>query len=219
MTRIRKSYFFISLLCLVGCTSFGKIRISRMPFSVWYLGFQAPPYMDVWVETADVLDVDGRYFPHAAGGTVSMIYHGNRTGWNPHAGWGAGRDVTGAALPRLIYVRWQSLAEPQTYRAVLEIPERARQLMASKAASTVYPGQYDYRRALGIELAPGGWIKGWVMSATSEPVEVLCQKAEVEPKGPDLGEYGGRYVTLHVKSKEYIASHPVPYQSWSCPAK
>lgn len=198
-------------------TSATQARSAHLPYDTWYLGFQAPAYMDVWVETADVVDIEGRYFPHAAGGTASVTFHGDPSGWDQDPGWGAGRDVTSSALPRRIFVRWQSLVEPQTYRAVLEIPERARQLMASKAASTVYPGQYDYQRALGIELAPGGWIKAWVMSADSAPVEVLCQKAEVEPKGPDLGEHGGRYVTLHAKSKEYIANHRVPYESWSCP--
>lgn len=174
--------------------------------------------MAVWIETADVEDIDGFYFPRAGSGTVSIAYSGDPIGWNRHPGWGAGRDVTGAALPRRIYVRWQSLVEPQTYKAILEIPERARQLMLRKTTSTVYPYEQVYQRALSFELVPGGWIKVWVMSAASVPVEVLCQKAEVEPKGPDLGMHGGRYVTLPVKSKEYVASHPVPYGSWSCPS-
>lgn len=216
MTQIKKRHLFFLLPCFAGCTSFGQARNTRMPYDAWYLGFQAPAYMDVWVETADVVDIEGRYFPNAAGGTVSLTFHGDPSGWDKDPGWGAGRDVTSAALPKRIFVRWQSLVESQTYRAALEIPERARQLMASKAASTVYPGQYDYQRALGIELAPGGWIKAWVMSTTSDPVEVLCQKAEVEPKGPDLGTHGGRYVTLAAESKKYIASHPIPYGSWTC---
>jgi hypothetical protein len=217
MTLIKKGQFLI-LLGLVGCTSFGQARNTHLPYGAWRIGFQAPAYMDVWLETADVEDINGLYFIRAESGTVSLIYQGNPSGWDEDPGWGAGRDVTGAALPKRIYIRWQSLVEPQTYRAILDIPEKARQLMRSKAASIVYPNQYDYQRALSFELAPGGWIKGWVMSATSKPIEVLCQKGEVEPKGPDQGEYGGRYVTLYAKSKEYIANHPVPYESWSCPS-
>jgi hypothetical protein len=214
-----KRLFLIWLLCLVGCTSFGQTHSTRLPYDAWRLGFQAPPYMAVWVETAGVEDIDGRYFPHAGGGTVSIAYRGDPAGWNRHPGWGAGLDVVGAALPKRIYIRWQSLTEPQTYRAIINIPEKARELMTSKAASTILPNEYDYRSALSFELAPGGWIKAWVMSPDSVPMEVLCQKAEVEPKGPDLGEYGGRYVTLPPKSREYIATHPVPYGSWTCPSE
>lgn len=213
-----KRYLFILLLCLVGYTSAGQARNTRLPYDAWRIGFQAPAYMAVWLETADVEDINGQYFIRAESGTVSITYHGNPSGWDQDPGWGAGRDVTGAALPKRIYIRWQSLVEPQTYRAIVDIPEKARQLMRSKAASLVYPNRYDYQRALSFELAPGGWIKAWVMSATSEPVEVLCQKAEVESKGPDQGAYGGRYVTLPAKSKEYVAGHPVPYESWSCPS-
>lgn len=216
---IMKRHFLILLLCFLSSTCIVQAQSVRLPYNAWYLGFQAPAYMAVWVETADVEDIDGRYFPHAAGGTVSLVYQGNPSGWDRDPGWGAGRDVTGAALPKRIYVRWQSLVEPQTYRAILNIPEKARQLMRSKAASTVYPNRYDYQRAFAIELAPGGWIKAWVMSTTGDPVEVLCQKAEIEPKGPDLGAHGGRYVTLPAKSKGYIANHPVPYESWSCPGQ
>lgn len=219
MTLVKKGNFLSLLLCLVGCTSLGQGQNTHMPYNAWRIGFQAPPYMDVWLETADVEDIDGYYFRHAESGTVSIAYQGNPSGWNQHAGWGAGRDVTGAALPRRIYVRWQSLVEPQTYQVILEIPERARELMRSKAISTVPPYEYVYQRALSFELAPGGWIKAWVMSAGSVPVEVLCQKAKVEPKGPDLGEYGGRYVTLAAESKEYMASHSVPYGSWTCPSE
>lgn len=218
MLRIEKHHFFVLLLCLAGCTSFGRARNTHLPYDAWRIGFQAPPYMDVWLETADVEDIDGYYFPHAESGTVSIAFSSDPTGWNRHAGWGAGRDVTGAALPKRIYIRWQSLVEPKTYQTIVEIPEKARQLMRSKAVSTVPPYEYVYQRALPFELAPGGWVKAWVMSAGSIPVEVLCQKAEVEPKGPALGEHGGRYVTLATESREYMANHSVPYESWSCPS-
>ena len=55
---------------------------------------------------------------------------GNAKGWRKT--WGKGRYVNGADLPKRIYVRWQSLAEPQTYSTIVEIPERARQLMTER---------------------------------------------------------------------------------------
>ena len=133
-------------------------------------------------------------------------------------GWGAGRYVTGADLPRKIYVRWQSLVEPQTYSATLEIPERARKLMLTKAESTVVPGKKDWRLGLAIGLAPGGWVKVWVMGPVGEPIEVLCTRAEVEAKGPYRGLSGGRHRPLSPRALAYVQAHPIPYDSWRCPA-
>ncbi|WP_416350778.1 DUF2931 family protein, partial [Pseudomonas sp. CCC1.2] len=42
---------------------------------------------------------------------------------------GNGSFVTGADLPKRVFVRWQSSVEPQTYQGWIEIPEEARQLM------------------------------------------------------------------------------------------
>lgn len=107
--------------------------------------------------------------------------------------------------------------EPQTYRAILEIPEEARELMLTRTESRVVPGSSDYRKAIVIGLAPGGIVRVRVTGPVGQPVDVLCQQAEVEAKGPDLGQYGGRYVTLPAKAKAYIDQHPIPYDSWKCP--
>ena len=173
--------------------------------------------MEVWLETADVEDVRGRTFFGVMAGTVAIGYNGEAGGWGQRISMGAGRYITGAALPKSIYVRWQSLVEPQTYRAVLEIPEAARQLMRSKAPSMRPPFKYEYQEALSIGLAPGGWIKAWVMSPTSTPVEVLCQKAQVEPMGPYRGLSGGKYRPLSERAGPYIGTHAIPYDSWKCP--
>jgi len=205
---------------LAGC-SLAQSTSPRLPYDAWYLGFQAPAYMEVWLETADVEDVRGRTFFGAMAGTVAIAHSGSAVGWGDIIPLGKGRYVTGAALPKRIYVRWQSLVEPQTYRATIEIPEAARQLMRSKAPSMRPPFKYEYQEALSIGLAPGGWIKAWVMSPTSTPVEVLCQKAQVEPRGPDEGHNNGRYAyafdELEPAAQRYLKAHPIPYDSWKCP--
>ena len=207
---------FLLLLIAFFASAVAQSREAKLPYDAWYLGFQAPAYMEVWLETADVEDTLGNLFPRAESGTVSLSYAGNPAGWNRQPGWGAGRDVTGATLPRRIYVRWQSLAEPQTYQATIDIPEHARSLMLSKALSTIHPGLYEYQRILAFELAPGGWIKGWVMSPSSSPIAVLCQKGEVVAQGPYGGQSGGKYRPLTERAKPYLATHPVPYGSWDC---
>jgi hypothetical protein len=79
----------------------------------------------------------------------------------------------------------------------------------------------EYRKVLTIGLAPGGWIRAWVMSYGSMPVEVLCQKAEIEPKGPDQGLNHGQYAytfdQLEPATQRYLRSHAIPYDSWKCP--
>ena len=99
----------------------------------WSLGFAAPDYMEVWIETADVVDIREHVFRRAGSGIASVLTpkdnKGKPAGWPKSPGRGAGRDVIGADLPRLIYVRWQSLAEPQTYEAYIVIPELAREIM------------------------------------------------------------------------------------------
>lgn len=203
-------------ILLAGC-SLARSTSTRLPYDSWYLGVRAPRYMEVWLETADVEDIHGRVFYGAMSGTVAIGHSGPAGGWGQRISEGKGRYVTGLALPERIYVRWQSLVEPQTYRAVIEIPESARQLMRGKAPSMRPPFKYEYQEALSIGLAPGGWIKAWVMSPTSTPVEILCQKADIEPKGANQGNYEGRYVTLGAQAREYLRTHTIPYDSWKCP--
>lgn len=214
-------YLVIAFALLLAACAAGGAQIPRsLPYDGWHLGFAAPNGMSVWVEAAEAQDVRGRLFAKLESGTAAINYAGDAAGWGRDVGLGAGRRVTGADLPARIYVRWQSLVEPQTYRAFLTIDERTRVLMRQSdpaPADLDFPkGERFPRKYLVLGLAPGGWIKGWVTSASGDPIEVLCTRAEIEPKGPDLGEYGGRYVTLNERAKAYLAEHPVPYGSWDC---
>jgi hypothetical protein len=209
-----------TLLLLNGCSLAGA-SAPRLPYDAWYLGFQAPSSMEVWLETADVQDIRERVFPGVMAGTVSMGYGGNPAGWGKVIPMGKGRDVVGADLPKRIYLRWQSLVEPQTYATVLEIPASARELMRSKVPSERAPVTYDYPRVLSIALAPGGWVKAWVMSSRSEPIAILCQQAQIEPKGPYQGQNNGIYAyafdQLEPATQRYLKTHSIPYDSWRCP--
>ncbi len=207
---------------LVGCASTpARLRHDALPYDAWYLGFSAPPYMEAWVETADVEDVRGRVFHRAGSGTVSIAHAGNPADWQGPRTTGAGKKVTGADLPRRIHVRWQSLVEPQTYTVTLEIPARARELMLTRAESRAVPGKWDYQDAIAIGLAPGGVARLVVRSPGGLPVQILCQQAEVEPKGPSQGLTGGRYAysleKLEPETQQYLKTHPIPYDAWKCP--
>ncbi|WP_312381349.1 DUF2931 family protein [Stutzerimonas balearica] len=205
------------ILALLFLGGYAERNPGSLPYKYWRLGFLAPDHMEVWVETADVEDIRGNLFYRMGGGTVSIAKpsdgSGNAAGWRSGLGWGAGCHVNGADLPRRIYVRWQSLAEPQTYRVILEIPERARQLM-SERLDPPCPAS-EYREAFALGLAPGGVVRGWVMSICGGPIEVLRAQAEIEPKEPSQGKTGGQYaLPLEPESRAYIEKHGIPYGSW-----
>ncbi|MBM7123745.1 DUF2931 family protein, partial [Dyella flava] len=204
-------------LWLAGCALTQSTPRNGLPYDSWYLGFRAPANMEASLETADIEDTQGRIFTGMMQGSVTFALGGDPVGWGDRISSGKGRDIYGAGLPQRIYVRWQSLVEPQTYRAIIDIPVTVRQQMLSKAPSVLASNRYGYQRYLTIGLAPGGWIKVWIMGTTSAPVEVLCTHAQVEPKGPYQGRYNGEYVRLNPEIKDYLKTHAIPYDSWKCP--
>ncbi len=218
MHRLGPALMIAVALLLNGCASASH----RLPYDAWRLGFLAPNYMEVWIETADAVDVHDRVFRRAMSG-VSAIQtpanlKGDPKGWSERPSWGKGKYVNGAALPRLIYVRWQSLVEPQTYEAYIVIPEATRQAMVKgERAYCPATGQWrtDYRKGLAIGLAPGGIAKAWIMGPCLPPIEVARVEGEVVKAGPSGGQTEGRYaLPLKPASKAYIEKHGVPYGSW-----
>ncbi|VEF11257.1 Protein of uncharacterised function (DUF2931) [Pseudomonas fluorescens] len=210
--------FVIALMLLGGSA---MAYAASLPYDAWRLGFSAPDYMEVWIETADVVDMQGQVYRRAMSG-ISAIqtpsnHKGNPKGWPARSGWGKGKYVTGADLPKNIYVRWQSLAEPQTYQVGIDIPESAREIMrrGEKTYCTA-TGKWitGYRKAIAIGLAPGGIAKVWVLGPCLTPIEVTRVQAEIDPRGPYEGKSGGTYDSLSDISKKYVDKFGVPYGSW-----
>ncbi|HBO3621614.1 DUF2931 family protein [Pseudomonas aeruginosa] len=214
--------FLLALLLALAWLPAGYARGGNgLPYDAWRLGFLAPNYMEVWIETADAVDIHDRVFRRAMSGVASI--HTPKSlkkspgGWSGRPGWGAGKHVRGAALPRLIYVRWQSLVEPQTYQAYLVIPEATRQAMVK--GERTYCRADDkwitgYREGLTIGLAPGGIAKAWIMGPCLSPIEVTRVQGEVVKNGPYEGTSGGRHRPLSDISKAYIEKHGIPFGSW-----
>jgi hypothetical protein len=214
MNKIRTLIFLWSVLLLAGCTQ-------RLPYDSWRLGLGAPDFMEVWIETADAVDIHDRVFRRAMSGVAAINtpqhLKGDPRGWPDRPGAGAGKQVLGADLPRLIYVRWQSLVEPQTYEAYIPIPEATRQAMV-KAERTfcMFDGKWitGYRDVLTVGLAPGGIAKVWVMGACLKPFDVARVEGTVVKEGPYGGTSSGRHRPLSETSKAYIEKYGVPYGSW-----
>ncbi len=215
---------FLALL-LAGCALADR---RSFPYDAWTLDFFGRPYMEVWIETADVVDIDGYVFRGAGSGGVSTSYprpfskgiptefKGKPSGWPKNPG-GSGKRVLGADLPRLVYVRWQSMAEPQTYEAYIEIPESARTIMRKgERAYCGADGKWitDYRKLLVVGLAPGGIAKVWLAGPCLPAIEVTRVQGTINPKGPYGGHSGGKHRPLTEESKAYVEKFGIPYGSW-----
>lgn len=205
-------------LLLSGCSTANS---GTLPYDAWRLGFGAPSYMEVWIETADVVDIQGHIYRRAMSGTASVATPANNKGdpkgWPKRPGWGAGKYVRGADLPKTIYVRWQSLVEPQTYKVAIEIPESTRELMRQgEKAFCSLDGKWRtaYRQGIAIGLAPGGIAKVWVTGPCLTPIEVARVVAKVDPRGPYEGTSGGKHRPLSAISSAYVEKFGVPYGSW-----
>ena len=191
------------------------LRQPQLPYKAWHLGFFTPEHMDIWLETADVTDARGITVTQAMSGTVSST--GEVSGWPTKVMLGSGKHLSQLDLPKSIFIRWQSLAEPQTYRTTLEIPASARNLMLQQEKVECAMGgrQSAYRYAVVIGLAPGGIVKLWISGPCFKGTEVLRVQAEIEPKGPDQGQSDGQYaLPLEPAAKAYVEQHGIPYGSW-----
>ncbi|UQS16767.1 DUF2931 family protein [Pseudomonas sp. HS6] len=215
---------FVSVLCVLliaGCHLTDPLSGKNDPKSEWWeLGFTEPRYMKVWVEDTSVEDIKGRTFLHTGSGSASGGQPEDGTesakGW--HGVGSSAKAVVGADLPKRIFVRWQSIVEPQTYRVWVDIPEEARQLMLTsvnqRCAKT--PEQTaTYISSVYLGLAPGGVVQVWVRDACHHPVKVARAQAEIEPLGPSQGKNQGRYAyPVNEKAKRYIEKFGIPYGSW-----
>lgn len=215
---------FIALLgalFLSGCQTADPLSAKNDPKAHWWsLEFIGPNYMTGWVESSVVEDINGQFFDHGSGGVIGNGNPGYTTetarGWVGGVG-GNTRAVVGADLPKRIFVRWQSVVEPRTYRAWVEIPEEARQIMHTstyRRCPETPERTARYMAGLYLGLAPGGVVQVWVVNNCGYAVRVARDKAEIEPLGPHLGKSGGYYYPQTEASKRYVEKHGVPYGSW-----
>ncbi|AFY20277.1 DUF2931 family protein [Pseudomonas sp. UW4] len=202
------------LLSLCACASEPRPPAPpNLPYDSWYVGLAAPRFMEVWVETLDVLDQRGLAFFRVHGGVVS--YTGQPEGW--HKGGGATKPVNNVDLPERLFLRWQSLVEPQAYKIRITIPQWVRDEMVKPERAFCIADQKEvtlYRNRVNLGMAPGGIVKVWVGAGCLGYKEVGRFQAEVEPRGPYLNGKDIYYRALKPEAQLYIDQHGIPYGSW-----
>lgn len=202
------------LLSLTACASGARLPpIPELPYAAWNIGFAAPKHMEVWIETVDVLDRRGLAFFRVHGGVAS--YTGNVKGW--HQGVSGGKPINNVDLPDQLFLRWQSLVEPQAYKIKITIPQWVRdEMITPQHVLCEWNRQWknDYRKMITLGMAPGGIVKVWVGGACLDFKEIGRFQAEVESRGPYLNNKGLFYRAPNRAAQAWIDQHGIPYGSW-----
>jgi hypothetical protein len=212
---MKRLILFVGLLISLGACATGPSPVvpPKLPFPAWYISFVAPKHMEVWVESADVLDQRGFGYFNVHGGVAG--YTGKVEGW-PERG-GGGKPINNVDLPDRIYLRWQSLVEPQAYTIGIQIPQWVRDEMVKP--HTVYC-RWDrkvvtlYRETISLGMAPGGIVKVWVGTGCLEHLEVGRFQAKVHPLGPFQNRKGLYYRDPTPEAQAWIEKNGIPYGSW-----
>ena len=220
MKRFKTAFLLMSLLALTACRNDSFLSNSSMPSKAWSLTVFSPPYMQGWVEQVVAEDLEGRRSVGPRGGLGSGDEHFEQEaarGWNRDVGWDV-YTMSGAGLPKRIYVRWQSIIEQKTYKGWIEIPEEARSIMYNsvRRKCTQFPGRpLNTLAAINVGVAPGGVIGVWVDDHCILPHKIARAQAEIEPLGPDQGQNQGRYAyPIDENAKRYVERWGIPYGSW-----
>lgn len=202
------------LALLSGCTN--SHAHPKLPYNAWFVGVFAPEHMEIWVESVDVIDRRGLAYERVSGGIPS--YSGKVSGWPEHPAGGAGKDLPGIDLPEIIFVRWQSLVEPQTYNVRINIPEWVREeMLKPQRGYCHFQGKWldgQFRKDITIGLAPGGVAKAWVGGPCVRSIEIGRFHAAISKVGPYGGKSDGHYYFISDEAKAYVEQHGVPYDSW-----
>ncbi|MFJ3471142.1 DUF2931 family protein [Pseudomonas sp. NPDC090201] len=185
----------------------------KLPYDAWYVGLVAPAHMEVWVETVDLIDQRGLPFFHVTGGVAS--YTGTPEGW--HNGGSGGMPINNVDLPVRLFLRWQSLVEPQAYKVRIAIPQWVRDEMVKPQTVFCKPARETltlHRNKITLGMAPGGIVKVWVGVGCLGYIEVGRFQAEIEPRGPFLRGRGIYYREPKPEAKAWIEKNGIPYGSW-----
>ncbi|MCX7081112.1 MAG: DUF2931 family protein [Pseudomonas sp.] len=218
---MRKFFALLGLLLLGGCQPLDPLSGANDPKDeAWHISFTEPAHMEVWVEISAVEDIQGWLFRDVARGAAAGSDWEDGTevarGWGDELG-SSLMPVTGADLPKRIYVRWQSIADQTTYKGWVDISEETRAIMrrATMRRCPDRPGEAaTYLSLMNVGLAPGGIIQIWVRDECRRPIKTDRAQVGIEPLGPHQGKSQGHYYPQSDSSKRYIERFGIPYGSW-----
>ncbi|GAB2801902.1 DUF2931 family protein [Dyella kyungheensis] len=204
------------LLVFLGLSACGDSRTDRIsgPCPHWAITTVSPRHMEAWIETLYVKDSHGSWL-HIPQGVVGELP--DTVGWSGLHYGGGGPQFLDAGAPMEIYVRWQSLVEPQTYNWRFTVPESMRQMLLKRELGKVWykpRPEMACRSDITVGVAPGGHAILWVDGQGLASVEITRGQATVEPLGPGQGWGKGYAYPPSEDAKKYVEEHGIPYESW-----
>ncbi|MCC4260947.1 DUF2931 family protein [Pseudomonas aestusnigri] len=217
---------WLTVLWLSSCSSHTSLPPfppkPDLPYRAWYVGLGAPDYMEAWVEQIDLTDVNDLMYEDVFGGVASTRTpadnRGDARGWPENPGPGSSFPMTGIDLPAKVTVRWQSLAEPQAYRASFNLSQATRaEMVKPRNAYCAWRDEHEiqYLDTIAIGVAPGGVVKAWLVGPCLDAVEIAHVQGEINPVGPYNGESNGEfYRPPSPNAQHYIDTHGIPFGSW-----
>ena len=223
---ITRGIALLTALILAGCVQHKRVELfppkPDLPYRAWYVGLGAPDYMEAWVDGVDLTDVNDLMYERVFGGVASTSTppdnRGDAHGWPKRPGPGSQFPMSGIDLPEKITVRWQSLAEPEAYRASINVPKWVRdEMRTERRVFCRFDNDFilEYRSIIAIGVAPGGVAKFWLMGSCLDPMEIGRVQGEVNPVGPYNGESNGEfYRPPSPNAQHYIDTHGIPFGSW-----
>ncbi|MGI3132097.1 DUF2931 family protein [Halopseudomonas pachastrellae] len=223
---IARTLILLTALILSGCQNSTQINPfppkPDLPYDAWYIGLGTPTYMEAWVEQVDLTDVNDLMYEDVFGGIASTSTppnnRGDARGWPENPGPGSSFPMTGIDLPEKITVLWQSLAEPQAYRASFEVSAETRaEMLQPRLAYCAWRDEYEtqYRDTIAIGVAPGGVVKAWLIGPCLDSIEIAHVQGEINPVGPYNGTSNGEfYRPPSPNAQHYIDAHGIPFGSW-----
>ena len=119
--RRRRQACPLVLFMVLGLAACGDSTTERIsgPCPHWAITTVAPKHMEAWIEALYVKDSNGNWV-HIPQGVVGELP--DTAGWSGLRYGGGGPQFLDAGAPMEIYVRWQSLVEPQTYNWRFTVP-------------------------------------------------------------------------------------------------
>ncbi|HBT55752.1 DUF2931 family protein [Halopseudomonas aestusnigri] len=223
---ITRGIALLTALILAGCVQHKRVELfppkPDLPYRAWYVGLGAPDYMEAWVDGVDLTDVNDLMYERVFGGVASTSTppdnRGDAHGWPKRPGPGSQFPMSGIDLPEKITVRWQSLAEPEAYRASINVPKWVRdEMRTERRVFCRFDNDFilEYRSIIAIGVAPGGVAKFWLMGSCLDPMEIGRVQGEVNPVGPYNGTSNGEfYRPPSPNAQHYIDTHGIPFGSW-----
>lgn len=223
---IARTLALLTVLILSGCLTSKPIKAfppkPDLPYRTWYIGLGTPDYMEAWVDGVDLTDVNDLMYERVFGGVASTSTppnnRGDARGWQKRPGPGSQFPMLGIDLPENITVRWQSLSEPEAYRASIKVPQWVRdEMKTERRVFCLFDNDYilEYRTIIAIGVAPGGVAKFWLMGSCLEPLEIGRVEGEINPVGPYNGTSNGEfYRPPSPNAQHYIDTHGIPFGSW-----